>query len=168
MLPIHLSFRYAEADYQDFIHYHLTKGRGRRSLVNVGLMVAGLGVLYAWMSPEPFPYNLLSAVLPVLVFGVVWLLMIRWLTRRNLKMALDSSPQFWEQREIEITEEGMEIHAETFNTDYLWKGVQKMVETPESFLIYNNPYSAVILPKRAFTAEQLEAFRPIVQKSVNG
>jgi uncharacterized membrane protein YbaN (DUF454 family) len=163
MQPITLQFTQERADYEAFIRHYTTKGRGRRSFWIIGLLVLGVGVMNVALSRQPIGTTLLFTLLPIALFLAFFAFFYRFLLRRNLSKTLEASPQFWEKRTVTITDEGLVINGETFNTDYTWKGITQLEETKDVFLLYSSPVTAVLLPKRAFSPEQLTEFRNLVK-----
>lgn len=149
-----LNFTYTEADIQVFSNYFYLKGKGRRSLYLIGGGVT-LFIAYRLFQDGLSTTSLLSTLVPTLLFVVVWWFVYRMTVRRTLSL----TPQMREARRCHIGPEGLKMQAETFLSEYDWTAFQNKVETPEAFLLFTSPMTAVILPKRAFSPEQLTVFR---------
>lgn len=151
---IQLDFTYTEADMRAFTNYYYSRGKGRRSLYLIAGAVL-LFVAYRLFKDGFSTPVLLGTVFPVLMMLALWWAIYRFTVRRSMTLA----PQMREPRQCTITPEGLNVAAETFTSTYTWDEFQKKVETPEAFLLFTSAMTAVILPKRAFTPEQMTAFK---------
>ncbi len=109
--------------------------------------------------PEPTIYQFITLVLitivqPVVIFKTVW---------RNYK----SSNHLSEQLKIEITASEIKLQGESFYTEIKWIKIFKIVELNNWFLIYENTFSAIIIPKNAFQEGELIEFVNIL-KGIKG
>lgn len=102
--------------------------------------------------PESYQY------ITLLFITVVQPCAIYWTIKRNF----DSSTQLGEQLEIELTENEIKVHGETYYTEMRWESVFKIDERTNWLLIYQNNLSAIIIPKRDFTDAQQEELRQIL------
>lgn len=149
-----LNFTYTEADMRAFSNYFYLQGKGRRSLYLIGGGVL-LFIVYRLFQDGISPTSLMTTLVPTSIFIVAWWFVYRMTVRR----AINLSPQMQEPRRCHIGPEGLKMQAETFLSEYDWNAFQNKVETSEAFLLFTSPMTAVILPKRAFSPEQLTVFR---------
>ncbi|TNE49431.1 MAG: YcxB family protein [Bacteroidetes bacterium] len=158
MTPITLSFQYTEADYQEFLRHFFMRNRSRMYLILAVLMLVALTVT---QGGDIFTLKyLLSVVLPVAMVLGLWWYLIRFMGRRTFR----SAPQMQEGRNCIIGASMITIQGHTFSTEFSWSGVLQVVETSKLFLVYNSASSAIMLPKRAFAAGQIEQFRQLVDE----
>lgn len=153
-----IEFSYEEQDLGAFSKYYYAKGRGRRSLL---LAVGAMALVIAGQSvSQGFSMERLFAVgWVVLVFGAIWWFVFRWL----LKRSLSQNPQLREPRKVTIDPNGLQVEATSFSTDYQWGDFVEKVETSDVFLLFTSKLSALILPKRVLTPEQLVEFRTFLK-----
>ncbi|HMT27803.1 MAG TPA: YcxB family protein [Bacteroidia bacterium] len=105
--------------------------------------------------PEPSVYQfitliLISVVQPAVIFSTV---------RRNYK----SSNHLNEELEIEISRNEIKLHGESFFTEIKWIKIFKVVEYKNWFLIYENTFSAIVIPKKVFNPDNLREFTGILK-----
>ncbi|MCC6461868.1 MAG: YcxB family protein, partial [Saprospiraceae bacterium] len=53
------------------------------------------------------------------------------------------------------------VTGQSFSSEFPWAEVLRLVETKGLFLVYNSNTNAVMLPKRAFSEQQLSDFRAL-------
>lgn len=153
-----IEFSYDEQDLGAFSKYYYAKGRGRRSLLlAIGAMTL---VVVGQTAAQGFSTErLVSIGLIALVFGAIWWFLFRWL----LKRSLSQNPQLREPRKMTIEQSGLQVEATSFSTDYQWEAFVEKVETSDVFLLFTSKLSALIIPKRVLTPEQLAEFRTFIK-----
>lgn len=107
--------------------------------------------------PQPIIYQyitlgLIGLVQPAIVFSTV---------HRNYY----SSNQLRETLEMELTEDRIKIHGETFYMEILWKQIHRFSELTRWFMIYQNNLSAIIIPKRSLTTDQIHELRIVLAQA---
>ena len=107
--------------------------------------------------PESYQY------ITLLFITVVQPSAIYWTIKRNF----ESSTQLGEQLQIELTRNEIKVQGESFYTEMKWAKVFKIDERKKWLLIYQNNLSAIIIPKRDFTAEQQEELKEILTSIPN-
>lgn len=159
MEPIQLHFEYTEADYQEFLLNYFWKNQSRLYLLMLLLVLAVL--LFTFKGNFLSSAFLISCLLPVAMMVALWWGIMRFSGRRSFKMNL----QMQEPRSGQIDPDKITIAGQTFSSDFLWAGVQNVEETRNLFLVYNSRASAVMLPKRAFSQNQILDFKRIVSET---
>lgn len=66
---------------------------------------------------------------------------------------------------VEFTESGAVHTVEAMRREWQWRSVRRFVETPNLLLFHHHDGSRTILPKRAFTAEQLAHLHALAHRS---
>jgi hypothetical protein len=151
-----INFQYTEADFRGFMSYYYRKGAGRKSLYILG----GVGLLAAcWplLNSGFTGASMIAGIIALLLFAGIWYVTLRFSTGRIFK----ANPQMLEKRRCTFDADHLIINGETFSADYQWNGFKQAAETPEAFLMFTTGFSAVILPKRAFSEAQMRAFRQL-------
>jgi YcxB-like protein len=149
---VDISFKYTEADFREFSHNYLMKGRGRRLLWYIALAVAIFALLsYRELSNPMSLLGLLAAF--ALFIGLWW-----WILQRSIATSFKMNPQILEQRRFTTHNTGFALKGESFSSDYDWQPGYKIMETPNTYIIGLTPMTGIILPKRAFSTEQRTAF----------
>ena len=102
--------------------------------------------------PEIYQYitlTLITVVQPVTIYLTI---------KRNY----DSSNHLREQLEIDLNKNEIKVQGESFYMEIKWEKIFKIDEQADWFLIYQNNFSAIIIPKKAFNSTQLQEFKTIL------
>lgn len=67
---------------------------------------------------------------------------------------------------LRITDEAIEFHTPYLQSQIKWSGIVKYLESKNVFLLYQNARVFSMVPKRAFAAGDLEAFRTMLASKV--
>lgn len=119
-----------------------------------------LGYDFNFLSvPKPgfFQYFTLAIIgigQPLVIFTAIW---------KNYK----SNGHLRERLEIHFTKEEIKIKGESFYTELTWHKIYKVDELRNWFLIYQNTFSAIIIPKKSFHHNQEEDFKHLLKSIPN-
>ena len=112
--------------------------------------------------PRPSPGRLLVVVGPwVLVFAAI----VYWVIRSRRKQ-FEGHQMLQRVQALEAGDEGLVLSDGVSRTDWKWLAFERFAESTNLFLLFLEKKTAVPVPKRAFTAEQLEAFRGLLERNV--
>ncbi len=105
--------------------------------------------------PKPLIYQYITLVLiaigqPLIIFITI---------RQNYY----SSNHLMETLEMELTENEVKITGQSYYMEVKWKKLFRIEEKPNWFLLYQNNLSAIIIPKKVMTENQIEEFRQILK-----
>lgn len=105
--------------------------------------------------PKPTFYqyitlSLISVVQPIVIYSSIW---TNYYSSNHLK----------EKLAIEFDHTTIQVTGDSFFTKLTWEKTYKVVEVEKWFLIYQNNFSAIIIPKKSFTNEQLEKFKQLLK-----
>jgi len=151
-----INFQYTEADFRGFMTHYYRKGAGKKTmyiLAASGLLAAGWPLINGGLTVT----SLIAAIFTFALIGAIWYFTLRFSTSRIFK----ANPQMLEKRRCTFDTEHLIVYGETFSADYQWNGFKNAAETPDSFLMFTTGFSAIILPKRAFSEEQMRSFRQL-------
>jgi hypothetical protein len=133
----------------------------KKTLMKLILSVAFILLLWIFFyffklmnTPAPTIYQYITLGLIILVQPTVIYLSIR----RNYY----SSNHLKETLEIEFTNQEIKVSGESFYTELTWKKTFKVTELENWFLIYQNNFSAIIIPKKSFKKNLEEEFRELL------
>lgn len=147
-------FQYTEADFRSFMTHHYRKGAGRKVIVLL-LGIAFLAGLWPAFKAGFSLFAVGAALFWILFLAGIWYVTLRFTTSRVFK----ANTQMLEKRRMTFDGQGLQMHGETFSADYKWEHFVKTAETDTQFLLFTSPVSAVILPKRAFSEQQMADLR---------
>jgi len=85
----------------------------------------------------------------------------------SIRKNYQSSAHLKEKVEMEFTKEFLKIRGESFYTELTWTKSFKVKELNEWFLIYQNNFSAIMIPKKVFHKDSEEKFKHFI-KSIPG
>lgn len=127
------------------------------------LLVAAAILLMLWIIfyyldffdlPEPIIYQYITLILiivvqPIIIFATVW---------RNYH----SSNHLRETLQMEILPDDLSVEGESFYLKVQWEKLFKIVETPDYFLMYQNNLSAIMLPKKDLSRDEMNEIKAIL------
>ncbi|MEA2734834.1 MAG: YcxB-like protein [Humisphaera sp.] len=113
-------------------------------------------------------WSVLVPLLPwLLIFGVIWFFVFRYMRRRYLKTWEDTR---WIHRpqSMTIDESGLTFTEPTAARRLSWDHFVRFGETENLFLLFSSEYSAEFIPKRIFaTAAEADQFRALLARHVS-
>lgn len=104
--------------------------------------------------PEPVIYQYITLLLiAVIQPTVIFITIIRnYYSSNHLRETLD----------MDLTKYEIKIRGESFYMEILWSKIYKIVEKENWFLIYQNNLSAILIPKRDLSPEQIKQIQEIL------
>ena len=103
---------------------------------------------------------------PVLGLGILWLVLIWIGPRLQAWMQFRRMPSAQDPMTMTVADSGMHIQSPHYNSQVNWSTYIGWAEEESVFVILPQPRIYVPIPKRAFTAEQVNEFREILQRNV--
>lgn len=128
------------------------------------LLVAVAALLMLWVIfyyldifnlPKPIIYQYITLILivvvqPAIIFATVW---------RNYH----SSNHLRETLQMEILPDELSVEGESFYLKVQWEKLFKIVENPKYFLMYQNNLSAIMIPKKDMTKDEINRVKLILK-----
>ena len=104
--------------------------------------------------PEPVIYQYIALLLiAVIQPTVIFITIIRnYYSSNHLRETLD----------MHLAEDRIKIRGESFYMEILWSKIYKVVEKKNWFLIYQNNLSAILIPKKNLSPEQITQIQEIL------
>jgi len=104
--------------------------------------------------PEPVIYQYIALLLiAVIQPTVIFITIIRnYYSSNHLRETLD----------MHLAEDRIKIRGESFYMEILWSKIYKVVEKKNWFLIYQNNLSAILIPKKNLSPEQIIQIQEIL------
>ena len=107
-----------------------------------------------------------AVALPALALGVFWLsyptLYWPWKLRHDFK----KHPNFSRQCTLQVDNDGLRSQNDMSSGETKWGAFVKFRETPNLFMVYFGGRLFKVIPKRAFSAAQLEEFRELLRSKL--
>ena len=110
--------------------------------------------------------NLNSNGMPIeifLILGLVFTLWVPFRLYRSAQKHYQSNKRIQEKLTYTFDEEKMHVSGESFEGTSDWKNVHKVSELKEYMMIYQSRATANMIPKSAFSPEQLSQFKAILK-----
>lgn len=126
------------------------------TVVGVVMLVSAL-LFYAG-----FDWQFGKMPLVQLIFGLYFLVLLPLLIYFKSRKSFNAKSRVAERMAWTVDPEWITVRSESFETKMTWDKVQRVVETKEVFLVYQNKLAANIVSKREMSRAQLTAFRKIV------
>lgn len=104
--------------------------------------------------PEPLIYQyitllLIAVIQPTVIFTTI---LRNYYSSNHLRETLD----------MDLTEDKIKIRGESFYMEILWPKIYKIVEKKNWFLVYQNNLSAILIPKKKLSVEQIKQIQEIL------
>lgn len=104
--------------------------------------------------PQPLIYQyitllLIAVIQPTVIFTTI---IRNYYSSNHLRETLD----------MELAEDKIKIRGESFYMEILWPKIYKIVEKKKWFLIYQNNLSAILIPKKGLSPEQIKKIQEIL------
>jgi hypothetical protein len=105
--------------------------------------------------------------LPLFTIAALWAVIrwgCPWLAAKN---QFSKQPSAQGQKNITVDTAGVHWKWDGGQSDIEWKNFIRWVEAKDNFLLYSSPVAFNIVPKRAFTPEQIDEFRTILNQHIH-
>lgn len=160
MTPLRLD--YVAEDYVSAAKLHGLWSK-RRLLTVVGIAIAaGVALLVLhprW--PAVAAAGVLGGAIGLLAcYALSWSFYLPWKARRMF----GQQKSLHETYELEWDEQGLSVHGRLAQSTTPWDAYLKKKENERIVLLYQSDLLFQMLPKRAFTAAQLQALRPYLDR----
>jgi hypothetical protein len=113
------------------------------------------------------PHNAaLQNSMPLFFLGILWLFVI-WVTPYlSARSQFRGSPSARGRINLEVSDSGLYFHSEYVDSRLLWPSFVTWVEEKPVFALFTNPKICLLIPKRAFSADQLIEFREMLREKI--
>lgn len=163
-----VTYELTQKDFFDSFVAHRNRSALRkwtgRVLVSIVLVVFGAGLLALAMRPNA---QALSNFVPLFALAAVWIVLLWaypcWAARKQFS----NQPSAHGQKTMPIDSVGVHWRWNGGSADVEWKNYIRILEGKNQFLLYSSLTCFNILPKRAFTAEQLSEFRALLAQNLS-
>jgi YcxB-like protein len=123
-------------------------------LVGGGLCLL-FGALLAFTGP-------LSSSVPLLLLAVLWLGYPSLYLPFKLNRDFQEHPNFGRDCHLQVNDDELRSQSDVSTGETKWAAFVKFHETPNLFMLYLGGRMFKVIPKRAFSASQLEEFRELL------
>lgn len=120
------------------------------------LFLVGLALLLVALRPDA---TSISNAAPLVAIAAIWALFLWGTPRWMAKNQFSKQPAAQGRRTARVDDGGVHWQWDGGSAEVNWKNIIRYVEGKDQILLYTSPVCFNILPKRAFTAEELAALR---------
>ena len=162
-----ITYEITKRDFVDAVKGHRNRSTFAkwfpRTLACIVFVMAGVGLLQLASCPNNqtlsnfAPLFVLAAVSAVLIWGSPWLI---------AKRQFGKQPSLQGPRTMLLDPAGVHLRWSGGTSDLQWNNFTRQLEGKNQFLLYTSPVLFTVVPKRAFTPEQLSEFRTILAQNV--
>lgn len=108
------------------------------------------------------------AALAGIAFGAVWFAFMLFGPRFSSRRQFRNHPTAQSPITMEASEAGLEIHSAHTDSKVAWSAYVGWGESKSVFVIMPQPRIYIVIPKRAFSEEQVEEFREMLRRNIGG
>jgi len=164
---LHMKVRF-EIQIEDMValnqYHNSTSSTIKKSKYTRILIIFVLALGASFLIPPTARFTRLVMVQCAIVYSIVLSLIILYKYRtcsasyisRVLKEGENKGILCW--REIELDSTGVTSMTDTCETRYLWKGIEKIVETDSHVFLFTSTLSALVFPKNSVPTEEADRF----------
>lgn len=95
----------------------------------------------------------------IFILGVFITVFLPFSIYRSSVKTFKSNKRLSEAMQYEFSDEIVKIHGDSFNTEFTWSKIYKILELKDWIIIYQDKLVANILPKKALLPEQLNELK---------
>lgn len=110
--------------------------------------------------------NLLQNTAPLIVVMVVWNLLFLVSPYFAARSQFRGSRTAKGPKTLQVSPTELSFQSDLGNSHLQWSGFVTWVEEKQVFALFTNPKVFVIVPKRAFTSEQVAEFREMLRQHI--
>lgn len=145
-------------DIKAFLKYHYQHNI-RLKVMKIVLVILGVFIVTLNMLLEDYIYLVLGVI-----FIICALVFSKIIGTVRSKQILKSSNNFEEIISYTVNNNGFHTKGSIHNSTMLWEGFYKVAESKTLFLLYQNKFMAIIIPKRDLSNEQMNRFKNIISQ----
>lgn len=113
------------------------------------------------------PHNgALRNLAPLYIFLILWILLFYGAPYFSARSQFRGSPSANTPITLTATDEGLHFRSQQTDSRVNWSAYVNWVEEKTIFALFPNPRVFIVIPKRAFGADQLSEFRELLRRKV--
>ena len=165
---MHLTYELTADDYRRaLIAYRNRNFLTRWVAVLLAFLLTPLGAIQIYLVFTTPDQSWLRWALPLTTFTIAALLFIQWgAPYLNAKRQFRNTPSSQGQIELDVQDVGLRFRSVSTDGLVSWKGYIKWIEDERVFVLFSSPQIFVLIPKRAFDADQLHAFQQSLRQKI--
>jgi YcxB-like protein len=162
-----VSYQLTAKDFRDVLFAHRKRNVFIRWLIRLiiaaALLVLMMVTIYSLVGRgDARYYNILQNLLPLVFLAVMWIAILFGLPYYSAYRQFNNMPSVKGQITLDISDSGLRLHSQHTDSTVAWPAFVRWLEAKPVFALYTSPCMFLVVPKRAFTDEQLSGFRETV------
>ena len=133
------------------------RGGANLRIVAVAFPIIAIGLLFAvdWfvLNGNTSSWCFLGLLVAYLLGTFMQVLAARITVTETKKRMLKQTPQVWEQRTVEIKEDGLNQLTETASSLFYWSAIKSIERHGEILFVWVTEFNPVVVPDRAFLSK---------------
>jgi hypothetical protein len=154
-------------DFRRAIKAYRTRTLFLRWTVRIGvgftILVLATGVILAILAPRSDAFRNL---IPMYVVFILWTLLFWGSPYLSARSQFRGSRAAKAPITLDITDSGLQFRSQHTDSKVDWSAYVKWLEEKTIFALFPNPKIFIVIPKRAFTVDQVSEFRELLRQHV--
>ena len=165
---MHVTYELTADDYRRALIAHRNRNFLMRWLaVLLAFLLTPLGAIQIYLVFATPDQSWLRWALPLTILNIAVLLFIQWgAPYLNAKRQFRNTPSSHGQIELEVQDVGLRFRSVSTDGSVSWKHFIKWIEDESVFVLFSSPQIFVLIPKRAFGADQLPVFQQSLRQKI--
>ena len=157
-------------DYRDaLIAYRNRNFLSRWALPSFAFLLVPWAAMQGYLELKGAAQSWLRWSLPLTLFGIWTPLHFYWaLPRYSAQRQFSKTPSAKEKITLTVREGGLHFLSATTDGTVSWKRYVKWLEDESVFVLFPTPVIFVVIPKRAFSSEELAFFKEALRLNIPG
>jgi YcxB-like protein len=131
--------------------------------VGLTVLVLATGLILLVLAPHSAAFRNL---IPLYIFFTLWTILFWASPYRSARSQFRGSPSAKAPITLDVTDARLHFRSQHTDSTIAWSAYIKWLEEREIFALFPNPKLFIVIPKRAFTAEQTNEFRELLRQHV--
>ncbi len=162
-----VNYQLTVEDFRRGIKAYRTRTPLLRWLVRFGVgftvLVLATGLILLVLAPHSDTFRNL---IPLYVVFILWNIIFWASPYRSARTQFRGSPNAKGSIRLEVSDAGLHFRSEHVDSKVGWSAYAKWLEEGAIFALFPNPKLFIVIPKRAFTADQTNEFRELLRQHV--
>jgi len=146
-------------DYKEAQNTQLKRSVGYYVMLVSGGLCLACGAILAFAGP-------FSSAVPLLALAALWLGCPLIYMPFKLKRDFQKHPNFARECWVHVDDDGLRSQSDVSSGETKWAAFIKFRETSNLFMLFLGGRMFKVIPKRAFSAPQLEEFRELLRRKL--
>lgn len=154
-------------DFRRAIKAYRTRTLFLRWIVRIGIaltiLVLATGPILGILAPHSDSFR---SLIPLYVLFLFWTLLFWGSPYLSARTQFRGSPGANAPMKLDATDAGLHFRSQHTDSKIEWSAYAKWLEEKTIFALFPNPKMFIVIPKRAFTTDQVGEFRELLREHV--